>query len=551
MRGKLSMRTLSINLLLIISFFYHADTLSQDRLIGFTGGPGVGKSSVISILQGKGYQVIPETFTTLFNQAKARNAIDSFFADPVRLRYDLMNHQIKMEDARNKSKSTFIDETALGILFFGNMWHVQMPQSLYDTAENRRYDMIFIFDPLPKESYKKTDVRRESYEESKAINDFLKKKYRETGLITIDVPFETPEYRAEFIEDTIKQQYHYADIIPDVFNCFAGKNSLYPIKEFFGPIKLIEVKSDTKIPYRFFGIHSSELRKIGAQDLSEIKKFFAQFKNKITKLMGVKKNDALQLIGDSNQFSREGTEWARKFLKKRFAKAGLIEYGFTGYKTAYKSDVNTFVNEYVDEHPDQAHRILANIVGQTIQALNQWGTSGSPNIRNFVVVYNNAGVVDVPKFNEKFEKISGFTTFGDDIMMSDYLFSPKDNDRFICLEGGAQSFKQVINGLLSGVPTVLVYNIRKTENEKFFSTARFLKLINDGFDKGQVPSKEKVKEIYDAYVKTLVSLWDARRPDYETKKALFEKAIQEFIDDGVYEKVGSICSFKNVKVDQP
>jgi hypothetical protein len=267
--------------------------------------------------------------------------------------------------------------------------------------------------------------------------------------------------------------------------------------------------------------------------------------------MKVKNTDSIQVIGDSNHFSRKGTDFARKFLNKRLMRSGLVEYGFTGYKTAYKSDVNTLVNEFVRDHPEQAHRILANIVGQTTIALNSWGTSGSPNIRNFVVVYNEAGVAEMPKYNEKFEKISGFTTFGDDIIMSDYLFSPADNDRFVCLEGGAQSFKQVTNALLLGVPVILVYNIRKPENEKFFSTARFLKLIKDAYGKGEEPTKQKIEEIYNAYVKTLESLWDKNRPDYETKKALFEKGIHEFINQGVYEKVPSICSFKDALLDEP
>lgn len=515
---------------------------ARDRIIGLTGGPGTGKSSVIEILQKRGEQVIPETFTTLFNQAQKDNKVGAFFADPLQLRYDLMKHQIAEENARNKNKTTYVDETALGILFFGNKYGVQMPQELYEDAENRRYDIIFVFRPLPKEFYKQTDVRQETYEQSKELHEFLKKKYQETGLKIIYVPFASPEQRADFIQKTIKEQYHYADLIPDVINCFAGKNTLFPIKPFLGPIKLIEVPAlDRKAPYRFFGIEKDQQETIN----------FPEFKKKLTTLMRVKRTNGLQVIGDSNQFSEEGTEFARPFLKKRLERAGLVGYGFTGYKTAFKSDVNTLVNEYLDEHPEQAYRVLANILGQTTVALNQWGTSGSPYVRNFVVVYNSAGAMEVPKFNEKFEKISGFTTFGDDMIVSDYLFSAADNDRFVCLEGGAQSFKQSVNGLVRNIPVTCVYNIRKAENEKFFSAARFFKMINDAYASGNEPSKEQVKEIYNTYAKSLKSLWDATRPDYETKKAIFERAIKEFIEDGIYEKIPSLCSFYNAKTDLP
>ena len=42
----------------------HYSYTAKDRIIGLIGGPGVGKSSVIDILQKQGVQVIPETFTT-------------------------------------------------------------------------------------------------------------------------------------------------------------------------------------------------------------------------------------------------------------------------------------------------------------------------------------------------------------------------------------------------------------------------------------------------------------------------------------------------------
>ena len=146
---------------------------------------------------------------------------------------------------------------------------------------------------------------------------------------------------------------------------------------------------------------------------------------------------------------------------------------------------------------------------------------------------------------------SGFTTFGDDIVPSDYLFSKSDNDRFICLEGGAQSFKQATNALTLGIPLIMVYNIRKPENEKFFSATRFFKLISDEYKKGQTPTKDRIREIYNSYVKTLVSLWDTKKPDFETKKALFEKGMEEFIAEGLFERVPALCSFRDAKIDKP
>lgn len=511
----------------------------KNRIFGFSGGPGIGKTTTTERLKNIGIQVRPEAFTTFYIQAEKEKRLDTFFKDMSKLYKDLMDYQVQGEDNRDKSKSIFLDTTALDIIFFGNIWNVNMSEDLYNIAENRKYDLIFFFKPLPKKFYQTSNVRKKTYEQALKTHNFLRKKYHDTGLDVIYVPFETPENRVDFILNTIKKQYEYIEIISNVIDCFSGKSKIYPIQNFLDPIKLIEIpSSDPKNPYRFFGVHQDQQKNVN----------FYAFKKKLTDLIKIKKTNSLQIIGDSNQFSKSGTKWARQFIKKQLLKAGLITYGFTGYKTAYKVDTNTLINDYAKENSKQAYKIVANIVGQTSSALNQWGASGSPLIRNFVLVYNNSGISETPKFNEKFEKINGFTTFGDDMIISDYLFNSTDNDKFICLEGGVQSFQQAINALILDIPIICVYNLRKPENEKFFSTARFFNLINNAYIENNKLTKKIVKEIYNNYVNQLINLWNPKKPDHETKKVIFDKAIKEFFDKNLYKKIPKLCNFKNAKL---
>jgi hypothetical protein len=42
--------------------------------------------------------------------------------------------------------------------------------------------------------------------------------------------------------------------IEDIINCFAGKNKLYSIKPFLGPVGLIEVNEQGRT-YSYYGVH--------------------------------------------------------------------------------------------------------------------------------------------------------------------------------------------------------------------------------------------------------------------------------------------------------
>lgn len=322
-------------------------------------------------------------------------------------------------------------------------------------------------------------------------------------------------------------------IFADIIDCFAGKNSHYPIQNFLGPIKLIRVKSQAGLTINFFGIEKDQQAKVP----------FAQFKAKLAKVMGIPTQNALEIIGDSSQFSETGSNYVRSFLRPHFAQNRMIEYGFTGYVKGKELDINSFLNEYVEDDPSQAHKVLANIVGHTHTALTQWGTAGSFHVRNFVVVYSADGMSKEPMYNHEGKKVRGYTTFGDDIIISDHLLQAADGDRVICMEGGVQSFRQIMNALSLNIPVDLVYNLRKPDREGFFSAARFLKAIKTAFKNDYTPSPDEVRKIYIEYETSLKSIWDPSKADYLTKKELFDTAINDFINKGIYKNIATHCTF--------
>lgn len=504
------------------------------RKFVLTGGPGVGKSSVINELERQGYQVSPEAFTELYNEAKTQGKLDILFADPIKFRYDLMAKQQYLESLLKRDGAAFLDRSKQDIVFFGKYFGLKLPQDLVDEIQKTDLELVFFLDQLPEKYYKNTDIRQESQEESLKIHGFLKEEYKKTGLKIIDVPFDTVENRVKFILDSVSKFYFYSDIM----DCFSRKNKLYKIESFLDKVDLIEIKDKNGIvKQRFFGIHKADQQNLN----------FMNFKRKLAQLENLNTKEMVQIVGDSSQFSKEGTIFVRKFLQKYFESNFIIEYGFTGYKNSEELDINSFVNEYVDKHPERGSSVIANILGHTHVALTKWGCYGSPYVKNYVVVYNDSPMSEEPKYNENGIKVSGYTTFGDDVIASDYILQSIDKDKLICVEGGAQSFRQVVNALNNNINIELVYNVRKPENNELFSTALFLKLINDIFVTDKVFSQEAVEEVYKKYTSELKSMWNTKKPDYKTKKEIFDYAINEFMNKRLYEKINKLCTFYDAK----
>lgn len=178
--------------------------LCAERYV-LTGGPGVGKSTVIAELARRGYLVLPETYAALYDQAAAKNALEAFFSNPLALYAQLMSEQLRLEALLPDAASAFLDRSTIDVIAFGTYFNVPMNQEFRNQAQ-RTYDFIFFIEPLPEECYRNSLKRKESPDESAIIHSLVKETYRDYGytdLQCIDVPYDSPSKRADFILDVV------------------------------------------------------------------------------------------------------------------------------------------------------------------------------------------------------------------------------------------------------------------------------------------------------------------------------------------------------------
>ncbi len=160
--------------------------------IVITGGPSVGKTTLITLLQERGYPVIEEQATKTIKEGKYlpwedRNAFQN----------EVLRRQVDEESRLNDDgRVVFLDRG----VFDGEAYFIYdklfVPTS-FSRLNADRYDLAFLVDELP--FFETNDVRRENIEFTREISNILERCYIKRGVPVVRVPFMTPEERVNFV----------------------------------------------------------------------------------------------------------------------------------------------------------------------------------------------------------------------------------------------------------------------------------------------------------------------------------------------------------------
>lgn len=262
-------------------------------------------------------------------------------------------------------------------------------------------------------------------------------------------------------------------------------------------------------------------------------------------------SDTTQVVGDSATFMPNGTQKGRDFLRAQLDPEDCVLYGYTGHQDEDTACANALVAQILEDRPEQAERTLANAVDlHTPMALTKWGCVVSQQVSNILLVHSPEGA-----------------RFGDDIAASDGM----TNKKMICLEGGVQSFSQMVNCLGNDIPISAIFNLRGDKNPStlnkdtgeylpFFSAAEFVGFLqskfatmakDQAFDIAEL-SRVDLDRLKDEYLSkedgsVRRHLFNPYRPDAGTKTALFNAAWEKFIADKIWTKIPALCHVENAE----
>lgn len=160
--------------------------------IVITGGPSVGKTTLITLLQERGYPVIEEQATKTIKEGQFLP-----WEDRNEFQQEVLRRQVDEEARLNgDGRVIFLDRGVFdGEAYF--IYDKLFVPTAFSRLNSDRYDLAFLVEELP--FFETNDVRRENIEFSREISNILERCYIKRGVPVVRVPFMTPEERVNFI----------------------------------------------------------------------------------------------------------------------------------------------------------------------------------------------------------------------------------------------------------------------------------------------------------------------------------------------------------------
>lgn len=171
----------------------------QQKIV-LIGGPGSGKTTVLTELINRNFMCFPEVSREVIKEAQKQGIDQLFLSNPLLFSKMLLEKRIKQfkEASKQTPKTIFFDRGIPEVIAYLNYFKTSYSIDFTTKSKKYKYDKVFLFTPW-KEIYKTDNERYESFEQAKEINLHIKETYKNLGYAIIDVPFGTVKERTDFI----------------------------------------------------------------------------------------------------------------------------------------------------------------------------------------------------------------------------------------------------------------------------------------------------------------------------------------------------------------
>lgn len=184
--------------------------MSNKRIV-ITGGPGTGKTVLISALEKKGFHCFHEVIRTMTLEALDQMKFDNQFVNPIDFVDDAKSFNDQLLQARLEQftaggtlgkKPLFYDRGLPDVIAYMNYFEQTIENQYVTVCAEHRYDEVLILPPW-KEIYVQDNERMENFEQACGIHEHLQKTYTSLGYTPVQVPFGSIEERMHFVIELI------------------------------------------------------------------------------------------------------------------------------------------------------------------------------------------------------------------------------------------------------------------------------------------------------------------------------------------------------------
>lgn len=170
------------------------------KKIVITGGPGTGKTSIISELLQRNFICLEEISRQVTLEAQKKGIEQLFLTEPLLFSDMLLEGRKKqfVEASSNSERLTFLDRGIPDIVAYMDYLGTNYPKRFIEACKNHSYDYVFILAPW-QQIYVSDNERYENFDQAVKIHDHLINTYTMYGYDLHDVPFGSVDSRTDFI----------------------------------------------------------------------------------------------------------------------------------------------------------------------------------------------------------------------------------------------------------------------------------------------------------------------------------------------------------------
>lgn len=176
-------------------------SIRKNNYYVITGGPGVGKTTLIEHLQKSGFTVVSEVARDIIKQQHKFDGQALPWKNKSAFFQLMLDASVQSFKALQDDSSTiyFFDRGIVDAICYAKMIAEEITDDLERITRNHLYNQtVFILPPWP-EIYQTDQERKQSWEEAVYTYEQMKASYLNYGYDLVEVPTVTVEARVQFI----------------------------------------------------------------------------------------------------------------------------------------------------------------------------------------------------------------------------------------------------------------------------------------------------------------------------------------------------------------
>ena len=180
-------------------------TFYNPNLYVISGGPGVGKTSIIAELQKRGYNCIDEVARKIIKEQMESGGDALPWSDTRKYTEQMLIRSIESYlENKNNLSFTFFDRGIPDTLAYSNLIRLDILPQLQEAVNKYRYNETIFLLPPWKEIYQTDNERKQSFREAVDTYEIMKETYSKCGYNIINIPTFSIIKRVDFLLQQIK-----------------------------------------------------------------------------------------------------------------------------------------------------------------------------------------------------------------------------------------------------------------------------------------------------------------------------------------------------------